>query len=167
MSNLHPDDAQEDGMPGLTLTETPAAMSPRIHADGQPVSLPAHIVSLASDEDDWEDEDEEEDLDGLEQVGSSDSRRRWVEEEDEDDEEFARFAFGPGGSFGGAQNMRQKAMQEYRNSDRLLSLNPYKLSLSPADYESCVVLENAAFGPELAASKEKVSWIVGFCVTSL
>jgi hypothetical protein len=42
----------------------------------------------------------------------------------------------------------------------LLAMNPYKLSLTRADLESCVTLENAAFPSELAGSREKVS--IGF-----
>jgi len=45
---------------------------------------------------------------------------------------------------------------DMHKSGSLHALNPYKLALSSQDIESCLVLENSAFG-EIAASREKVS----------
>jgi hypothetical protein len=162
MSHLQPaDDGPEEPMPSLQLTETPAAMSPPSHAHSAAASLPAHIAGLASDSDEWEDEDEEDDMDGLEQVGSLETRQRWMDdddEDDEDDEEFGRFGFGAGNTFGSvARNLRQQAMEDFRKSDKLLALNPYKLSLTSVDLESCVALESQAFTSDIAATREKVS----------
>jgi hypothetical protein len=161
------EESHEGSPHAVALTETPATMSPPM-----PDSLPAHLASLASESDEWEDEDEEHDdmdlehdgalrqqADDINRITLETLRRAAAAEWEEDDEEDGPGQLLPvGGSlYRDAHLIRQRNLQEYRKSDRLLAMNPYKLSLTRADLESCVALENAAFPADLAASREKVS----------
>jgi hypothetical protein len=169
---LSPDDAHDENMSGITLTETPAAMSPPLPGHAQ--SLHSHIASLASESDEWEDEEDDDDLD---EFNGDDAMRSHVrelsrrtiaqlrraawkggddDEEEEEDDEHGGFGMGGPNSFY-QDNLRQRAMQDFRRSDKLLALNPYKLALSPEDVDSCLALEKACFAPDIAASREKVS----------
>jgi hypothetical protein len=98
-----------ESLPPLTLTETPATMSPPTQSDS--TMPPSSLEST------W-------------QLGSLSSA---------DDE------------------LTDKMYHDMHKSAVLHSLNPYKSALTPGDVESCLALEQACFGGDLAASREKVS----------
>jgi hypothetical protein len=147
---------QDDFMPDLTLTETPATMSPHSHH-----SLTTHLDTLASESDDWEDDEEDQDHEAIGFKGMDDHMRditrRTIQElrrahwgddfDDFDDSDLEPYHIVAG---------REKAMEAMKDAGRLLALNPYKSSLTSADVESCVVLENTCFPAELAATRERV-----------
>jgi hypothetical protein len=126
-----------DALSPPLFTETPSTMSPRIPAAR--IAVPPHQILPRGNQAalDWLrgrggglDKDDDDDDDGFEDVD---------EQEDQDGIVLGDGFYRPD-----------------EQTDRLHGLNPYKQALNVSDLESCLVLENACFPPELAASRDKV-----------
>jgi hypothetical protein len=126
--DLSPPD--HDALSPPLFSETPSSMSPRI---------PAEILREHQEAVDWF-------------RGAGGLAKALGEEDDDADFEDIDDDEDQGGVVLGDGFYRPDAQ-----TDRLHALNPYKQALNLSDLESCVVLENSCFPPELAASRDKVS----------
>jgi hypothetical protein len=59
-------------------------------------------------------------------------------------------------SRGNEEDLSERILRDMQKGDTLSALHPYQSTLTTRHLESAVVLENLAFSPALAASREKV-----------